>query len=504
MVLGTVPERRRMEEQARTVGGALSLIDDILPAGQGVGVPDAAAGDPLTTASWVTVPDVGAVMAAMADRLAQETATRERTELPAVAESLRPRLPRIRTPYDVTEFAGRFEALVRSIEVAGRLGRLDEARELANLGAAFVLDGQPPQPETWISELAGNLYWSIASATARDSYYHQALDHYMAAGAAMRRAGLPSGTRRDHALWVTDLCLGLLEHRVPPRRRLIDLATTCLAEIGRAHAAERPVVRVTFAVARAAEDRAKLAELADPGFAGQEALTVGELRMAQALARMAGPADWKRVFGPFAAPIYAWCADVPHADAFTVFGELGTDEGLPTAGAGFQAVQAGQVTFAEDGCDEPGTRGRRWVGRAAGQPDGGEDAYFVDGVRRPVRCAVPTAGMNSLARFARREDDEVPASVRFLFALGRACASDPSIGCQIDAMLRFFRGLDESVASEACGAILIGAVLDMLPLSTLGGYIAHLETGADHATALRRAVRRVPVAPVATVPVSSS
>jgi hypothetical protein len=491
MVLGAVTARRRLEEQACTVGGALGLIDDLNATSAAGAAEDETAAMSEADVIWVTVPDLGMILEAAVIR-ADAAAEREMADNRDRLHRLRPQLPVAGTRYPVPEFTDRFQALCESVVLCGQLGLLEEAQELAQFGASLVLVEDPTAAPPWILDMGGDICWAIAVTNGDGQWYHQAINRYLAACGALRASGFPAVSRRDHALTLVNRCLELYGSGLPPRRKLIDTARQCLAEIDPGYAHHPDVVRARYAVARTDADRAELATIAAPSFPGHDALTAADLRIAQTLSDLFDHADWQRAFGPFGAPLYAWCMDVPQADAFTAFGLLGADEALPPAGTGFHAARIGHVTLAESNCDQVGATVRLWM-QLAERSDSESSGYMIDGTLKKVGRAVPAAGMSSLARFIRRHPDEVPESVKFLFQLGREHAGDALFGQQADRMLAFFEDLGESETSEICGAILLGAASATLPAARLGTYITMLATGSGHDAALALAGHGTPI-----------
>lgn len=458
------------------------MVDDLRSAGT-------RQDDPLSEVSWVTVTDVGGLLEATALRARKQNLETKQRVMPARIEALRPQLPDTQGQYSLAEFASRFNALVECIELNGELGRRDEAVRLANLGAAFVLHDEPGETDPISCIFAGDLLWAIANAFADDESFFKALDRYVAATVAMRRAGAPPEMVREHALSVAGRCLGLHEAGASPAGELLDIAHRSLAEIDQADAGEPDVVRIRFAVARLAGDRAELAVLVDPSFSGRDALTREQLREGETAVRMREHDDWHRALGPFTAPIYAQCLDVSLLESFTLFGLLGPDDDLPSVGPGYQCMQVGKVTLAERGCDEVSARIRLW-GHHAIQAS---EAFLVDGQRRIIERAVPTAAMHSMSRFTSSPVAEIPEAIAFLLECGRQAAAGDLIDSQIANMLAYFEGLQDSEAGDICAAILVGVMQVMLPSERLGTYITLLETGASHDASLRQARQNVPI-----------
>ena len=91
-------------------------------------------------------------------------------------------------------------------------------------------------------------------------------------------------------------------------------------------------------------------------------------------------------------------------------------------------------------------------------------------------------------------------ALSYLFELGRqaVCEDLARVHSYIDAMIRFFDHSTESDGAFTCAAILVGAVLELLP-SSLVAYIGHLAVAEDHAEAFERTRRGVPIYPTAAV-----
>jgi hypothetical protein len=487
VVLAAVAARRQLEEQARTLDGALALIKD-LAASNATGTGQAASAGAAVT--WVTVPDLGDILAAAVSEPAAD-AERDAASKRSRLAQLRPLIPVPGVDYPVPEYVDRFQALCESVVLCGELGMDQETEELAQFGADLVLAADLAKAPPWILDMGGDISWAIAVTVGDSQWYHRALDRYQAAGDALRAVGAPAEALRDHALALAGRCLELCESGVAPRQRLIDTARLGLAELAQ-YPSDPDVAQVRYGIARAAADRAELAALADPSFPGRDALGPDDLRISQTLGDLADRDAWWSAFGPFAPPLHAWCTGAQQADAFAAFGLLGAEEDLPSAGDGGRLAQIGSVVMAEGNCDEVGARARQWM-RLAEQSAPGSGHYMIGDVLHRVRRAVPAAGMISLARFARRDPATIPDSVSFLFQLGREHASAAAFSHQADRMLAFFEGLDESEASETCGAILLGAALAALPAAQLGAYITLLATGSGHLGALVMAGQGTPI-----------
>ena len=492
LLLGGLAYRRQYEAQCKTVNGALAVIEELiaLDADSPDGNVEQEATSPLEHVGWITVPDLGEVLETLVEREHIRSDADKRRQFPRRIEELRPVLPDPARNYTADEFGPSFEALLECIQLYAEIGEFTEAAELVNLGLDFVWqDGSDVNP--FLANAAGELWWTVANSFADEERFREALDCFMAAAAGMRQAGIPSEPRRDQALTIVDRCLTLVGTRHPERQELLDLAGDGLALIDLVHQHEPGVVEARFKVARRRLDRRALRALL-----AESPLRLEHARIAGLLIRLDSPAEWRAVFGPFAAPVYAHCHELLQADGFAAFSE--NDEDTPhvqlSVSSGYRCIGVGHATLAEPGCDEIGAAISSWVRRAV---RAGEK-FVIDGQVRAVCRYVPTAAMHSLAAIARRPTDEIPQALSFLFDLGRQAVREDTarVHSHIDAMVRFFEDAKESDAAFTCAAILVGAVLELLP-GGLVAYIGHLEVAQDHAEAFERARRGIPIHPVA-------
>ncbi|SEG91780.1 hypothetical protein SAMN05444920_107348 [Nonomuraea solani] len=465
-LLGGLRLRAELEERCRTVEGALAV--------------DFAS---LVSVTWLTVPDVIEVLEAVALREIEDRRAARRESHHRRLTELRPAMPEPEVPYELPEFTERFQGLLECVRLHAELGELDEVMELANLGAAFVMDPEMER-NPLLDNLAGELLWAVADGLAVESYYVRALDYFGAASEMLHATRMPLDVRRSMDLLIAERCLRLLEAGLPMEEDLLGRAGAALTRIDPSYDRLPEVAAARFAVARLASDRPVLARLAS-----RPSLSPAVRRAAELLAGLDGVAAWDAEFGPFAAPIYAECHDIGLGRAFAHF----SMDVLPGGEAGHRSARIGDVELAEALCDELTAAIHRWSGAA---PAAGA-AFVRDGLRLPLRRAVPTAAMHVLLPFARRPPDQAPESVRFLFGLG----VDRTLPAHVDRMLWFFdttgaeTGGMESEAALACAAILVGHARRLLPPGALTRYVGHLELGDSHEEALSRARRGVPLDP---------
>ena len=478
-LLGGLPRRWRVEATCATVDGAADLIMDFA----GLNEHGAESDDELGAVNWVTVPDLESILAAVALRASAAKRRREHAAAMAGVKTLPDEILQFGVGYTATEFVRRFTLMRRSISMFAQAEQFDEARDLAERAAAFVLTDEA-DTDPFLGDLAAHLLWTLGDTFAQEEYFFDALQRFLRTCELLQQSDTRPVDVTDYAVATAERCVTLIESGTSPRSRLLDLATEALALVNEARREEPTVQSVRFEVARRRGDRRELAHLAS--LTGPGALDRDRQRVADLLSRLPSNRDWQAEFGPFAPAVFAHCHGLTPMQGFARFDGADAPP-VPITGVGYRAARLGHVTFAEPHCDEITSGINTWLEAA----DEREDAYLIDGASHLVRRTVPTAAMHTLVPFASRSPADIPDSVRFLMDRGSAAAvAEPElIHMWIDRTLAFLDGGGQHEASFTCAGILVGAARALLPVQLLRHYISALEVMPGHDEALRAAAR---------------
>ncbi|MDT0353626.1 hypothetical protein [Pseudonocardia charpentierae] len=474
-LLGNLPDRWRAEAQCATVKGAVDLI---MNSGE---LEDVAV-------TWVTVPDLEEILAAVAVRASVASRDEQSSVCSTEIAALMDELPQLSVGYSAVEFERRFRLLLHTIVLLGQVHRLDEAKELAERAATFVVRDST-DTDLFLSDLASRLMWTAGNTFAVEEYFFDALRQRLRTAELLRESRVASEDVAGQAVETAEECLGLIESGTPPRAQLLDLAREALGQIAAEHQELPAVWSARFRVARLSDDRQELRILAAQS--GGSALDPDDVRVAHLLGLLVDDDAWRWEFGPFAAAVFAHCHGVDQVDGFR---RLDKNDALvvPATGLGYRGVQIGPVTFAEPDCDE--IAGSVALSLAGAVKRG--DRYVVAGRARPVRRIVPVSAMHTLVPFASLAPDDQPGAVRFLFDRGAEAARvEPArIHDWIDHTLAFLDGDRAHEASFTCAGIMVGAAHALVPSGRLRAYVTALEVMPDHESALQAALGDAPYA----------
>jgi hypothetical protein len=488
-LLGGLPQRRRVEATCATVEGAAELIMKFA----GLHERGAESDDELRAVNWVTVSDLESILAAVALRASVAQRRQEHTAALAGAKTLPGEMLQFGVGYTAEEFVRRFTLMRRSIEMFAEGQQFDEAWDLAERAAAFVLTDEA-DADPFLGDLAAQLLWTMGGAFAREDYFFDALQRFLHTCELLQQSDTQPADVTQYAVATADRCINLIESGTSPRSRLLDAAAEALALVDGARWEEPTVLAARFEVAKRRGDRRELAHLAS--LAGPGVLDRDWQRVADLLSRLSSNQDWQAEFGPFAPAVFAHCHDLTPMQGFARFDGADAPP-VPTTGAGYRSARLGHVTFAEQRCDEITSGINTWLEAA----DEREDAYLINGASHLVRRTVPTAAMHTLVPFASRSPADIPDSVRFLMDRGSAAtvAEPELISTWIDRTLGFLDGGGQHEASFTCAGILVGAAQALLPVQLLRHYISALEVMPRHDDALRAATHgEFPRAPITT------
>jgi hypothetical protein len=460
-LLGGVPAILNAEQRAGEVSAVLALVDQEL---------DGRLDEPM----WVTVPDVGRILAELVNREHKAStaakAVAHRQRLADLAGSLLDD----RGEFTAAEFEERLQAHCDSIHLLAEIGEIERAAELLNVAAGY-LRPMDTDLEPQLRAYAADLMWTAADAFGVNEWFLVALDHQAAAAQALGDDG------SDAHLMVAARCLDLIGNGTYPMRELLVRAAEALQAVNANRRLDPAVMALRFALARRTGDRSELAKVAAAG----SGLDERSQAIAQLLGRLHDAAAWQSEFGPFGPFIYAECAEVSHDEAMDIF-----EFPVPDAASvpGTAAVRIGSLTLAEPGCDPPAAMLALWIHAVPAD----EDLTTTAEGRRRRRRSIPTAAMHTAVAALHRPD--CPAGVRGIVRIGRAAAAT-TMDTQIDAMLGFFDGGEETDAVYPCAGLLVGIVLQTLGEQHLLAYVEHLELADSHAQAVDRCRRQVPLAP---------
>lgn len=422
---------------------------------------------------WVTVPDIDRILAALTDREHKASAAAKDTAHRQRLEKLAGSVLDGRASLTTAEFEERFEAHCESIELLAEIGEIQRATELLNVAAGY-LRPMDSDLDPHLRPYAAELMWTAANAFCVNEWFLVALNHYAVV------AQVQEEYDNDVQVAIASRCLGLIDNGAYPTRELLVRAGQALQAVNTDQRCNPAVMALRFALARRTGDRAELVEMAAAGSSLDE--------RSQAIARLLGclhdVAAWRSKFGPFAPFIYAECAEVSQDEAMDIFEFPVPDIESASRNA---AVEIGSLTLAEPGCDPPAAMLASWIHAAPAD----EDLTTTAEGRRPQRRAIPTAAMHAAVAALRRPD--CPAGVHNIVRIGRAAAS--TTDAQIDSMLDFFDGGEETDAVYPCAGLLIGIVWQTLGEHRLLAYVEHLELAESHFEATDRCRRRVPIVP---------
>lgn len=477
-LLGGLPQRWQLEATCSTLDGAVGLIMDF----GGLLEHDSESDDEFAAVNWVTVPDLESILTAVAQRASAANTARLRAAALAGAQPSSGEILEFGVGYTPVEFVRRFTLMRRSIERLAQGRQFDQAWDLAERAAAFVLTDEA-NADPVFGDLAAGLLWTLGDFFAQEEYFFTALERYLHTARLLRQSGAQPADVTDYAVAVADRCINLIESGTSPRSRLLDLATEALALVDESQREQPTVLGARFEVAKGRDDRRELAYLAS--LAGPDALDPERQRVADLLGRLAHERDWLAEFGPFGPAVFAHCHSLTPMQGFAHF-DAADAPPTPTTGPGYRAARIGHVTFAEPQCDEITSGIITWLETSSDR----EDVYVIGGEPHPVRRTIPTAAMHTLVPFTSGPPD-VPDSVLFLMDRGSAAAAaEPElIHRWIDRTVKFLDLGGDDEVGFTCAGILVGAIQVLLPVQSLRHYITALEALPSHGDALRAAER---------------